>query len=152
MLGLLFADAIERHADALSTALVHKLQTSERTPSFRQVPVDELRGDIFELYQHLTEWLATKTEGDVRQRQHRLGAFRAKQHIPIEEFLWAIILSKRNILEHMESEIESTTVYKLIVEVDFVRTLDEFFDRAIYHAICGYTQQLKSSAALRKAS
>ncbi len=146
MLGLKFAHLIERHSRALADTLVHQLQTNDRTKRFRDIAEDELREDVNELYLHLTEWLVTKTEGDVQQRQARLGAYRAEQKIPIEEFLWAIILSKRNIFDFLKREVTAEVPYELMFEMEFMQSLDEFFDRALYHAIAGYVHRADESA------
>lgn len=147
MLGLKFAHLIERHSRALSDTLVRQLHSSERTKSFRAITSDDLREDVNELYLHLTEWLVTKTEGDVKDRQSRLGAYRAAQHIPIEEFLWALILSKRNIFEFLQREVTADVPYELMFEMEFMQTLDEFFDRATYHAICGFVHHRTMESA-----
>ncbi len=147
MLGIKFAHLIERHSRGLADSLVHQLQENERTSAFRNIPPDDLREDVHELYLHLTEWLVTKTEGDVEERQERLGNYRASQHIPIEQFLWAIIVSKRNIFEFLKREVTADVPYELMFEMEFMQSLDEFFDRAIYYAIAGYVHhQAKESA------
>ncbi len=147
MLGIKFAHLIERHSRALADALVRQLHSNERTKSFREISEEDLREDINDLYLHLTEWLVTKTEGDVQDRQARLGAYRAEQHIPIEEFLWAIILSKRNIFDFLQREVTADVPYELMFEMEFMQSLDEFFDRAIYHAIAGYVHHQASEFA-----
>ncbi len=141
VLGLKFAHLIERHSKGLSESLVHQLHSSDRTPSFHKIAAEDLHEDVHELYLHLTEWLVTRTEGDVQERQQRIGAYRAEQNIPIEEFLWAVILCKRNILDYLKRETVADAPYELAFELEFMQSLDEFFDRAIYHAICGYVQQ-----------
>jgi hypothetical protein len=138
MLGLKFAHLVESHSDTLTESLVRQLHTNPRTLSFRNVTSGELRQDIHELYFHLSEWMVNSTEGDVESRQARLGAYRAKQDIPIEEFLWGLILSKQNIFEFMRREVPAEGPYELMFEMEFLQSLDEFFDRAIYHAITGY--------------
>ena len=138
MLGLKFARLIEIHSDSLADSLLHELKTNDRTPSLRAITGDELRADIHELYFHLTEWLVTKTEGDIEKRQARLGSYRASQRIPIQEFLWALTLSKRNIFEFLRREVPAEGPYELMFEMEFIQSLDEFFDRATYFAVTGY--------------
>lgn len=144
MMGLRFAKLIEQHSKSLADELVQRLHSSERTSAFREISNYELREDIQELYQHLSDWLATKTEVDVRRREYKLGHYRAQQHIPVEQFLWALILSKEVVFEFLQREAVAEGPLELISELDFLRTLDVFFDRAMYHAICGWVQPLKA--------
>ena len=143
MLGLRLARLIEQHSKSLAEELVQRLHHSERTRSFRDVPTYELKDDVQELYQHLSDWLATKSEVDVRRREFKIGHYRAQQHIPVEEFLWGLILSKEVIFEFLQREAIAEGPLELISQLDFLRTLDTFFDRAMYHAICGWVQPLK---------
>jgi hypothetical protein len=68
MIALTLVRVIERHSTELATELVTKLGTSPRTTDLRKVPVDELRRQIEEILQHLSEWLLTKTGDDIEQR------------------------------------------------------------------------------------
>jgi hypothetical protein len=138
MLGMKFAHLIERDSDKLAESLVHQLHTHERTRSFRNIHSADLRDDIHELYFHLSEWLVTKTEYDVEKRQTRIGEYRAAQQIPLEEFFWALTLSKRNVLEFLRHEVPAEGPLEIAFEMEFLQSLDEFFDRATYHAITGY--------------
>jgi hypothetical protein len=55
MIALTLVRVIERHSDELAAELVTKLGTSPRTTDLRKVPVDELRRQIEEILQHLSE-------------------------------------------------------------------------------------------------
>ncbi len=143
MMGLRFAKLIEQRSASLADELVQRLHRSERTSAFRAIPTYELRDDVQELYQHLSEWLATKTEVDVRRREFKIGHYRAQQHIPVEQFLWALILSKEVVFEFLQHDVIAEGPFELISQLDFLRALDVFFDRAMYHAICGWVQPLK---------
>jgi hypothetical protein len=61
MIALTLVRVIERHSDELAAELVTKLGTSPRAADLRKLPVDELRRQIEEILQHLSEWLLTKT-------------------------------------------------------------------------------------------
>jgi hypothetical protein len=143
MLGLRFAKLIEHHSQDLADEFVRRLQTSERTRSFRNVPAYELKDDANELFQHLSEWLATKTEADQRRREQKIGHYRAQQHIPVEEFLWGIILSKEVIFDFIQREAVADAPWELISQLDFIRTVDSFFNKGMYHAICGWVQPIE---------
>jgi hypothetical protein len=68
MIALTLVRVIERHCDELAAELVTKLGTSPRTADLRKVPVNELRRQIEEILQHLSEWLLTKTGHDIEQQ------------------------------------------------------------------------------------
>jgi hypothetical protein len=68
MIALTLVRVIERHSDELAAELVTKLGTSTRTADLRKGPVNELRRQIEEILQHLSEWLLTKTGDDIEQR------------------------------------------------------------------------------------
>jgi hypothetical protein len=68
MIALTLVRVIERHSDELAAELVTKLGTSPRTADLRKGPVNELRRQIEEILQHLSEWLLTKTGDDIEQR------------------------------------------------------------------------------------
>ena len=147
MYDLKFARLIEANSKSLAESLVHELRTGARTPSFHQIPAADLHEEFDELYLHLTQWLITNTEGDVERRQSQLGAYRAAQRIPVDEFLWALLLSKRKLFEYLQREVTVAVPYELIFEIEFMQALNDFFDRAIYHAIVGYVHhQAKESA------
>ena len=44
---------IETHSEELAARLVEKVRVSPNSPSYRNVPADELKQRVFEIYQHL---------------------------------------------------------------------------------------------------
>jgi len=76
MIAIRLVRLIESHCDELSENLVEKLLADSRTSDLRNIPVNELRGRIHELLQHLSEWLLTKTTGDIESKYVALGTRR----------------------------------------------------------------------------
>src|SRR5208282_3929991 len=95
---------IESHADALAGGLEEKVQTSSQVSHFKTIPVHELRERVYEIYRHLGEWLLGKNELDIEQRYRQIGARRAQQRIPLSEVVQAIVLTKENLWEFLQSE------------------------------------------------
>ena len=62
MLAYRLVRLIETHSDALASGLQRKVEESEFTRDFRNVPAEELRQRVYEIYRHLGEWLLGKTE------------------------------------------------------------------------------------------
>jgi hypothetical protein len=94
MFALRMVQLIESHAGALSDELMHRLQNSGKCPDLLQkVPPQELRMRTHEIYSNLSDWILAKTESEIRDRYVGLGARRAKQSVPLSQFLFAHIWS-----------------------------------------------------------
>jgi hypothetical protein len=55
---------IETHSQALAACLLDRVQSSEATPNYQNVPAEELKERVYEIYHHLGDWLIT--EGRIR--------------------------------------------------------------------------------------
>src|SRR5579885_1288624 len=133
MIGLRLVRLIEKHAEKLAQSLTEKLRTSERTVHFRDVPADDLNAAALELYDHIGEWLLSKTESDVELRYTQLGMRRSAQGIPLSEYVWAIIMSKENLWAFLQREAISDQAVELYGELELLQMLDQFFERALYY-------------------
>src|SRR3954452_1932635 len=98
MVALRLVRLIESHSEQLAEGLVHKLHTSERTPAYRQIPAEELRNAVLQVYQNLGEWLMTKTDSDVEIRHKQLGARRVPE-LPLSQFVASMLMT----MEHLWS-------------------------------------------------
>ncbi|HWR35320.1 MAG TPA: hypothetical protein VN622_05560 [Clostridia bacterium] len=147
MPGLRYARLIEKYSDALAIGIVHKLHAAERTDSLRAIPATELEHDVRQLVQHLGDWLDTKTESDVHQRFTRLGARRGQQGVPLEQLVWAMIISKEHLWTFMQGEALADDALELLSELEFVISLEQFFDRAVYYVIVGHKSAMKERQA-----
>jgi hypothetical protein len=74
---------IETHSDALARGLLHKVQRSEFTEAYSNVPPEELKQRVGEIYLHLGEWLLNKSEADIEERYTQIGTRRAHQKVPL---------------------------------------------------------------------
>lgn len=138
MLGLRMVRLIERHSDQLAEGLMKKLRSSDRTAGFRQVATEELRDAAREIYRNLGDWLLTKTESDIEVRYTQIGARRATQGVPVQQFLWAVLLSKEHLWGFLQREGLAEGPVELFGELELLQLLDHFFDRALYYAVVGY--------------
>jgi hypothetical protein len=144
MMAARLVNLIEAHSEQLSQGLLHKLLASERTADLRKVPVDELRERTYEIYRNLSDWLLNKTEADIERRYAEIGQRRAQQGVNFSHFLWAIVATKAHLHEFLG--LVDTTM-ELIGEVELLQALDQFFDRALYHASVGYERARNAKAA-----
>ena len=148
---------IETHSQALAACLLDRVQTSELTQSYRQnVPAEDLKERVYEIYRHLGEWLIGKDESHLEQRYLEIGARRASQHVPLSELIWVIVLTKENLWDFIKKEAVLERPVEVFGELEMLQLLDQFFDRAIYFASVGYEQAVadhtssETSASARK--
>jgi len=137
---------IETHSEALAASLLERVQNSELTPSYRNVPSADLQERVYEIYRHLGEWLVGKDESYLEQRYLKIGAKRASQRVPVCEVIWVIVLTKENLWEFVKKEAVLERPVEVFGELEMLQLLEQFFDRAIYYAAVGYEQALKEQA------
>jgi hypothetical protein len=130
--------AIEYRADSLASSLLRKVQTSERTESYRNVPSEELKKHVNEIYCRLGTWLIDKTTPEIEQHYMAIGARRAEQNVPLSELIWAIILTKDNLWEYIDDVIFPDRISDITDKQEILNMLDNFFDEAIYASAVGY--------------
>ena len=138
MLAYRLVRLIETHSDALAASLLAKVQTSELTRSYRNVPAEELKRYVYEIYRHLGDWLLGKSEFDIEQRYEEIGTRRAHQAVPVSELIWVIVLTKENLWEFLRKESVMERPAEVFGELEMLQLLDQFFDRATYYAALGH--------------
>lgn len=138
MVALGLVRLIEKHSDELTQGLIEKFLTSPRTTDLRKVPQDELRGRCAEILHHLSEWLLTKTGSDIERRYYEIGTRRAEQGVSLSDFCWGIVLTKQHIWEFLQRQGFLRSPVEIYGELELLRLLDQFFDRALCFAAEGY--------------
>lgn len=142
MLAYKLVRLIENNSEALSASLLAKVQSSELSRSYRNVPPEDLKERVYEIYRHLGEWLLGKGSFDIEQRYEEIGTRRVHQGVPISELIWVIILTKETLWEFLQKESLPERPVEAFGELEMLQLLDEFFDRAIYYASVGYERAL----------
>ena len=138
---------IETHSQALAACLLDQVQNSKLTQNFQQnVPPEELKERVCEIYRHLGEWLMGKDELQLEQRYLQIGARRADQRVPMSEVIWVIVLTKDNLWEFIKKESVLERPVEVFGELEMLQLLEQFFDRAIYYASVGYEQAVADPA------
>jgi hypothetical protein len=138
---------IETHSQALAACLLARVQISEATPDYRNVPPEELKQRVYEIYRHLGDWLITRDDFDLEQRYLKIGARRAQQNVPLSQVAWAIILTKENLWEFLKKESVVERPIEVFGELEMLQMLNHFFDRALYHAAVGYERAVAEAVA-----
>ena len=147
MLGSRLCKLIEQNADGLSEGVADKLRSSSRTPGYRDLGHHELAKAAREVFSNLSDWLLTKTESDIEVRYMDLGARRAKEKIALPELVWAILMTKEHLLAFLRREGMVESPVQVYGELELMQLLDQFFDRAVYYAVCGYSDTAALKAA-----
>ena len=148
MLAYRLVRLIETHSDALAAGLLQRVQNSELTQAYRNVPPEELKERVYEIYRHLGDWLLGKTEFDIEARYREIGVRRAQQHVPLSELTMTIILTKENLWEFLKKESVLDRPVEVFGELELLQLLEQFFDHAIYYAAVGHER----AAATRETS
>lgn len=147
MFAIRLVQLIETHADKLSEVLIHRLQeTDECKQLLSEVPTHELKHRSYEIYCHLGDWLLSKTPSEIEERYIGLGARRARQGVPFSQVMFAVQMTKHVLWDYLllEGLLEPED---LIGEMELVRSMGQFFDRALYCAAIGYEQVWKGERA-----
>jgi hypothetical protein len=140
MIALGLVRVIERHSDELAAELIAKLETSSRTADLRKVPIEELRRGLQDILRHLGDWLITKTGHEIQKRYFELGERCASQGVALSDFCWAIALIKGHLWEFLQRQGVMGSPIEIYGEMELLRLLDQFFDRALCFAAEGYEQ------------
>jgi len=138
---------IEANSQELSYGLTQKILSSERTRDYRKMPESEMCTAVYDVYQHLSDWLLTKTESDIELRYTRVGELRARQGISLSHFVWAIAMTKEHLWGFLQREAMVDHVIELFGEMELLQLLDRFFDNALYYATVGYERARAQSRA-----
>ena len=93
--------------------------------------------------QHVGEWLLTKTSHDIEQRYFEIGERRASQGVALSDFCWAIAMTKEHLWEFLQRQGFMRGPVDIYGEMELLRLLDQFFDRALCFATEGYEQYIQ---------
>jgi hypothetical protein len=151
MLTYKLVHLIEYHADNLASSLLRRVKHSERAGSYRNVPPEELKKVVSEIYHHLGAWLLNKTESDIEQRYTAIGSRRAGQGVPLRELVWVIVLTKRNLCEFINDMSFPGRAVEELERQEMLQLLDQFFENAIYAAVVGYERATERNVEIKQA-
>jgi hypothetical protein len=129
---------IEDHADQLTAGLVSDLQHHPRVSGYHRLAALELHNRAYDVYAHLSKWVARGSEHEIDLTYTDLGRRRFHEGIPLSQVVFALILTKNHLLEYVKSSGLSDSALDLYQELELIQVVTQFFDRAIYHAAQGY--------------
>lgn len=138
MIALRLVRLIEDHSNELAEGLLHKFQSSSLTEDLRKVPAQELRDRAYEILHNLGDWLLYKRQDEIKSRYRELGARRASQNVSLSDYCWAIVLTKEHVWEFLQKQGMLRGPLEIYGELELLRLMDQFFDRAVCYATEGY--------------
>jgi hypothetical protein len=147
MLAYRLVRLIETHSEILAVGLLKKVQDSPITKAYIDLPQQELKQRVAEIYRNLGEWLLGRSEVEVENRYLEIGARRARQGVPLSQLTWAIVLTKENLWEFIREELPPERALEIFGELELLQMLERFFDRAIYSASVGYEMAAPAPAS-----
>lgn len=127
---------IEDYSDVLVHRLLRKAQTSGRTKSCKQVPVQDLKHRIFGTDPYLTEWLLHKNKAN-DERYSGNASRRVRRGSPLGELIWATLLMNNKPGELLPDEAYSDGPLELQGQLEQLSMLGQSFDCAIRSAAVG---------------
>jgi hypothetical protein len=142
---------IEDHADELTRALVHNLQTNPRTASYHKLPREAIHERTYNVYKNLSLWLSSKSDENIEASYTDMGKQRFTEEIPLSEVVYALILTKYHLRDYIRFAGIVDSAIELYQEQELQRLLGGFFDKAIYYTVRAYERQLVTQSAARGA-
>jgi hypothetical protein len=132
---------IEHHAEELTRALVEDLQSNPRTASYHRLSREAIHNRTYHVYKDLGLWLHSKAEEDIEANFTELGKKREAEGVPINEVVYALILTKYHLRDYIRSAGLVDSAVELYQEQELHRLLGHFFDKAIYYTVRAYERE-----------
>ncbi|MFB3814949.1 MAG: hypothetical protein ACE14L_12650 [Terriglobales bacterium] len=152
MLAYRLVRLIETHSEQLATGLLNKIEHCDKCRDFSNVSHEEFKQRVVDIYYHLGEWLLGKSERDIERHYCEIGQRRAHQGVPISQLIWAIALTKENLVEFLQDQVPELKPMEILGELEIMQLLEQFFDRATYYAALGHEQALVAHPELAAAA
>ncbi len=138
---------IEEHADQLTQAVIHDLQSNARTQAYHRIPHDELHHRVYAVYRNLGQWLGHETDEAIEASYSDLGKKRSAEGIALSEVVYALVLTKYHLRDYIRSSGLVESAVSLYQEQELHRLLGHFFDKAVYYTVRGYERESGSRHA-----
>lgn len=156
MRALKLIQHMKGNAERMSGEVLQKIRNSERCRQLMLVvPAEDQERSTLGVYRDLTAWLGTESDATIEERYVSLGMRRAQQGVPFSNLYWGICIEHEHLWAYIQQECLLDEPVEFWGGVNLLRSLTQFFDRALYFALLGYEKtgggDLTASAATRVA-
>ncbi len=138
MLSTRLIQMIEAHAEELTRGLIQQLKTHPHTPAYRRLSDTEIHNRTYTVYKNLGAWFVGKPREEIQRAYEELGQRRCQEGIPLHEVIYALILTKKNLLIYVSTHGLGGTALEIYAEQELVNKVDQFYNDAIYYTAVGY--------------
>ena len=126
-------------ADGMSERLLEKIRNSRRCSQLLlRVPAEEHKRYAVDVYHDLMMWLVAENDSSLEPHYVGLGKVRAQQGVPFSDLFWAVCITREYLWEYIQQECLIEEPVEFWGGVMLLRSLNQFFDRALYLALLGY--------------
>jgi hypothetical protein len=136
------------NAEGMSERLIEKIRNSPRCTELSvKVSAEEYRQFALDVYRDLVKWLSLEKDSVIVSRYVELGVRRAQQGVPFSHLFWAVCLTHEYLWEYIQQECLLDEPVEFWGGVMLLRSLNQFFDHALYFALVGYESASKGELA-----
>lgn len=137
---------IESHSREVANAVASRICGSRQATGLQTIPKGEIYTKTQDLLDHLGEWLLTKSDEDIRRRYFDSGVARANQGVALADLCRSIVLTKQYLWEYLQNQAFARNAAEIYGEMELLRLLGQFFDRALCYTVEGYESTLPEPA------
>lgn len=139
MRSLKLIEHMKANAERMSENAMQLVRNSERCGELvLKVPLEEQKRYSMAIYRDLMDWLADPKAVNLEERYVNLGVKRAQQGVPFNNLFWAVCIAHEHLWEYMQQECLLEEPVEFWGGVMLLRSLTQFFDRALYFTSLGY--------------
>lgn len=149
MRALKLIQHMKTNAERMTDEVLRKIRDSKRCSELLlAVSAEEQKQSTLNVYRDLTAWLGTESDATIEQRYTSLGALRSRQGVPFSNLYWAICIAHEHLWAYMQQECLLEEPVEFWGGVILLRSLTQFFNRALYFALLGYEQVAAGDGAI----
>ena len=139
-------DLVQKHADDITTELIHDIRSLQETRLYSELSDDILSDRIhqvlYNVYKRLSNWLHNHTSKNVVFAYYTgLGRERFREEIPLDEVVQALFLIKKKIFRYISENRTIDNGYSLNQITELFSYVNLFFDKIIHAVIIGYQEE-----------
>lgn len=140
MLHEKFIGIVETHAELLTRNWIKEVKTNPLTPSYRNLSDDVLHATVYDVYLRLSRWLQNDetTYRETADHYLRLGRARAESGVKLSEVIYAVILSRVELLNYIRNQGIINNSIDMWRALEFFHKINSFFDKVLYFVSSGY--------------